>query len=341
MPKVLIRRILHSPFGLQSISLAFMVFFVMGFRPPYFLQGETFGEDFLEEKITYFEIQEPGFLENSVGVKTAGLREVLVEDEDGNLVKKIIPKKRDAVISYIVKSGDNASKIGHKFGLKVSTVLWANDLTIKQTLQVGQKLKIPPTDGVYYTVKKGETLGGIAKIHDIELSKINAYNRIKNNVIQMDQVIFLPEAKRVFVKRPATASGTLGGGRARIESIGFRLRRPTQGILTQGFHRQHYALDIANKLNTPIYAAADGKVIKASGGWNWGYGNYIIIDHGNGIETLYSHNNILKVSVGESVKKGQLVALMGNTGNVRGVTGIHLHFEVRVRGRKVNPANYF
>ncbi|MCK5460808.1 peptidoglycan DD-metalloendopeptidase family protein [Candidatus Gracilibacteria bacterium] len=318
-----------------------MVFFVMGFRPPYFLRGETFGEVFLEEKTTYFEIRVPGFLENAVGVKTAGLREVLIEDKDGNLVKKIIPKKRDTVISYIIKSGDNASKIAHKFGLKVSTILWANNLTIKQTLQVGQKLKIPPTDGVYYTVKKGETLGEIAKIHDIELLKINAYNRIKNNIIKVDQIIFLPEAKRIFVKKQTATMDSLGKERTSIESIGFRLRRPTQGILTQGYHRQHYAIDIANRLNTPIYASADGEVKKASLGWNWGYGKYIIIDHGNGVETLYAHNNRIKVTVGEKVRKGQLVALMGNTGNVRGITGIHLHFEVRIRGRKVNPGNYF
>lgn len=333
-------RVLNSPFGFQLTSLAFLIFFVMGFRPPYFLQGESFGEDDFGEKTVYFDVFESGFLENNVGVKTAGLREVLVEDAEGNLVKKIIPKKRDKEIAYIVKSGDNTSKIAHKFGLRVSTILWANNLTIKQTLKIGKKLKIPPTDGVYYTVKKGETLSELAKIHDIELSKIYAYNRIKDNIIKPDQLIFLPEAKRIFVKEKTrvTKSGVVS---KKIDSIGFRLRRPTKGILTQGFHRQHYALDIANKLNTPIYAAADGVVTKATNGWNWGYGNYIIIDHGNDVETLYAHNNLLKIKTGETVKKGQLISLMGNTGNVRGVTGIHVHFEVRVRGRKVNPNNYF
>ncbi len=338
-----LRNPLHSAFGFQALCLGFLVLLVTGFRPPQILSyGEQFGDDFLQERSEYY-VLEPGFIQNNIGVKTAGLREVLVEDEEGNLIKKIQPRKRDSIITYIVKSGDNISKIAHKFDLKVSTVLWANDLTIKETLRVGQKLRVPQTDGIFYKVQKRDTLGEIAKAHQIGLDKILAYNNLKqHSKLKVGQDVFLPAAQRMFIpQKPPPTAGRPGSRYARVESIGFRLRRPTKGILTQGFRRGHYALDISNKRNTPIYAAADGVVVKSATGWNYGYGKYVIIDHGNGVETLYAHNNLLKINAGEQVKAGELIALMGNTGNVWGPTGIHLHFEVRIRGRKVNPANYF
>ncbi|MCF7812579.1 peptidoglycan DD-metalloendopeptidase family protein [Candidatus Gracilibacteria bacterium] len=339
-----IRRALHSPFGFQLITLGFLVFFLMSFRPPYFFwEKEAFGEEFFGEKSIEFPISEVGFLDNFAGVRTAGLREVIVEDEDGNLVVKIQPRRRDTTISYTVKSGDNASKIAHKFGIKVSTLLWANDLNVKQTLQVGHKLRIPPTDGVYYTVQQRDTLSEIAKLHNIELSKIYAYNPLgEGSTLRTDQEIFLPEAQKLFVERRLSPIiGAPDISQTQIESIGFRLHRPTKGILTQGYHKGHYALDIGNKLNTPIYAAAGGTVIKSQDGWNYGYGKHIVVDHGNNVETLYAHLNDRKVEVGDVIKTGQLIALMGNSGRVFGPTGIHLHFEIRVRDRKVNPQNYF
>lgn len=358
MPKVIIHRVLHSPFGLQLGALGLLMFFVTGFRPPYFLGGEVFEFSMHNREDNIFVVGTPGFLKNTVGVQTAGFQEIITTDEAGNEIKKLVKKKRDKVLNYTVKSGDNISSIAHKFGIKVSTILWANNLNVKQTIQPGQRLDIPPTDGVFYTVKKGETLVEIADLHDIEVGKIRAYNPIKNNLIQPGQKLFLPEAKRIYIaakpanKTPSTKPNKVNVGKSAYpnntttntsapSSIGITFRRPTQGILTQGFHRGHYGIDIASKMNTPIYASASGKVVKSATGWNWGYGNYIVVDHGNGIETLYAHNNVLKVSAGDTVKKGQLLALMGNTGNVRGRTGIHLHFELRINGRKVNPFNYF
>ena len=333
---------LHSQFGFQALSLGFLVLLVTSFRPPQIIShGERFDEDIFREKEEYV-ILESGFVQNNIGVRTAGLREVLVEDEDGNLIKKIQPRKRDSIITYIVKSGDNISKIAHKFDLKVSTLLWSNDLTIKETLRVGQKLRVPQADGIFYKVQKRDTLGEIAKAHSVGLDKILAYNKLKtSSKLKVGQEVFLPAAQRMFIPQKPPTAGRPGSRYARVESIGFRLRRPTKGILTQGFRRGHYALDISNKLNAPIYASADGVVTKSAHGWNYGYGKYIIVDHGNGVETLYAHNNVLKVSTGDQIKAGELIALMGNTGNVWGPTGIHLHFEVRIRGRKVNPANYF
>ena len=332
------KRALHSPFGFQVVSLGFLMLFMLSFQPSHFIrQPERFGEGFFGDQAVFLPISEPGFLDNFAGVNTAGMREILVEDEQGNLVVKIQPKKRTSTISHVARSGDTISKVSHKFGLKVSTLLWANKLTSKQSLQVGQKLRIPPTDGIFYIVQNNNTLSEIAKAHNVDLEKIRTYNRIKEgNILTVGQELFIPDAKKIFVR-----STPVPGRTGTIQSIGFRLRRPTKGILTQGFHRRHYAIDISNRMNTPIYSAASGKVIKSADGWNYGFGKYIVIDHGNGIETLYGHNNARKVEVGDEVKTGQLIALMGNSGSVWGPTGIHVHFELRIRGRKVNPNNYF
>ena len=340
--------LLHSPFGIQNIILTFFVVFLLSFRPPYFVQTSIpFGEEFLSDAAS-LPISESGFIQNTASVQTAQMEEVITVDEDGNTVVQMVPKRRERVTEYIVRSGDNISKLAHKFGLKVSTLLWANKLTSKETLDVGQKLRIPPTDGVFYTVQTSDTLSEIAKTHDIALSKIYAYNDLNaESVIGVGKEIFLPDANKLFIPTRtvvgtgSTASTTEQTAGETLQSIGIRFRRPTKGIITQGYHRSHYAIDIGNVMNTPIYAAAEGTVTTSRDGWNYGYGKYIIVDHGNGVETLYAHMNERKVSVGDEIKTGQLIGLMGNTGNVWGPTGIHLHFEVRIRGRKVNPNNYF
>ena len=346
MVKIWFWRALHSPFGFQLICLTFLCFFLLSFRPPFGQNLQPFGHLVTSNQDSFVRVREAGFLDNSVGVNTAGLREMLVEDASG---QKVIRRKRDNTVFYTVKIGDNVSKIAYKFGLKVSTVLWANDLSAKDNLQPGDKMKIPPVDGVYYEVQANDTLGEIAKAHGVDITKIKAYNAVQNNVVKVSQNLFIPGAQRIYIEaKPTTIVRTNTTGRpgsstgGTLDSIGFKLIRPTRGVLTQGYRRDHYAIDIANKKNTPIYAAAGGVVkIARTGGWNYGYGTYLTIDHGNGVETLYAHNSALKVKVGDRVKAGQLVALMGNTGRVFGKTGIHLHFELRIRGRKVNPYNYF
>jgi len=123
---------------------------------------------------------------------------------------------------------------------------------------------------------------------------------------------------------------------ARVNSSG--MLWPTVGHnITQYFSWHHTAVDIANHIGTPIYAAANGVVLIAQGGWNGGYGNTILLDNGNNMRTRYGHASKLLVSPGEKVSKGQIIALMGSTGNS---TGPHLHFEVVIGGVKYNPLNY-
>ncbi len=98
----------------------------------------------------------------------------------------------------------------------------------------------------------------------------------------------------------------------------------------------HLGIDIPAPTGTPVVAAKDGMVI-ATGGQHWSYGNIVIIDHGNGVATAYAHNSSILVSDGQIVKRGQTIALAGNTGNSY---GSHCHFEVRINGHTVNPRNY-
>ena len=111
-------------------------------------------------------------------------------------------------------------------------------------------------------------------------------------------------------------------------------------IITQYFTWKHHGVDIAGPWQTANYAAKAGTVVVSQCGWNSGYGCYIIIDHGGGLRTLYGHNSKLLVFPGDYVEAGQTIALMGNTGRVRGATGVHLHFEVQLNGRRVNPFGY-
>jgi murein DD-endopeptidase MepM/ murein hydrolase activator NlpD len=104
------------------------------------------------------------------------------------------------------------------------------------------------------------------------------------------------------------------------------MRPVASGIRTQGIHG-HNGVDLASSVGTPIYAAATGNVIISRvGGWNGGYGNYIVISHSNGTQTLYGHLNSISVNSGDNVVKGQFIGTMGNTGKS---TGPHLHFEIR------------
>lgn len=123
--------------------------------------------------------------------------------------------------------------------------------------------------------------------------------------------------------------------------LGISLIRPTSGTVTSRFGarwgRSHKGIDIGAPKGTPIKAAAAGTVVTASYGYNGGYGNYIVISHGNGVQTAYGHCNSLSVSVGQKVSQGQLIGTVGNTGNS---TGNHLHLEIRVNGVAQNPQNY-
>ncbi len=112
---------------------------------------------------------------------------------------------------------------------------------------------------------------------------------------------------------------------------------PASGSVTQQFWGGHRAIDIGSWTGAPVKSADSGYVTVAGGGWNSGYGNYVVIDHGNGFVSLYAHLHSIYVRAGESVARGQQIGTLGNTGNS---TGPHLHFEIRYQGVPGNPFSY-
>lgn len=146
--------------------------------------------------------------------------------------------------------------------------------------------------------------------------------------------------KKVVVQSYAVAATGMNTSSQKV-NLGISLISPVSGTVTSRFGsrwgRSHKGTDIGAPKGTPIKAAASGTVTVAQYGYSGGYGNYVIISHGNGVQTLYGHCNSLNVSVGEQVSQGQVIAFVGNTGNS---FGNHLHLEIRVNGVAQNPQNY-
>lgn len=238
-------------------------------------------------------------------------------------------------------SCETLSHIAEMYGVSVNTILWANDIDDPRSVQPGDTLVILPITGVRHIVKSQETLASIAKKYGAEtpeqveamVSDIVAYNRLASaSDISVNSTVVIPggvmhtatvaapAAKAGAPTRTTTtasASGAAGGG----------FVHPVPGaVRTQGIHGYN-AVDLAAAAGTPIRAAAAGEVIVArSSGWNGGYGNYVVIKHANGTQTLYAHMSTVSVGVGTQVSSGQTIGGVGNTGQS---TGSHLHFEVR------------
>ena len=236
---------------------------------------------------------------------------------------------------YVVRKGDTLSEIANMFGISVNTIRWANDIPRKGTIHPGQELIILPMTGIKYTVKRGGTLRDIIKSYGGDLAEAVEYNDIDadkwlekgTEVIIPDGELHLEEpptpwrAKRKYARTRVRARGTNAP-----EYKGYYIRPISGGVRTQGLHGYN-AVDLASSMGTPIMASAPGRVIRAKySGWNSGYGNYLIIQHGNGTQTLYAHASKVIVSVGQQVNQGQVVAYMGSTGRS---TGPHVHFEIR------------
>lgn len=267
------------------------------------------------------------------------------------------------LVQHTVVQGDTLSSIAALYGISLQTLLWENNLSEYSTLRIGQVLTVPPVDGVSHLIASaGETLSSIAKSYGVEADLIKQHNNIEGDAVFKGQKLFIPGGKR---KVPIRVEGTrssriatntfesklvMGSNAAPTE--GKRLIYPTIGHISQGFRAGHYAYDIANTSKPDIWAAASGMVTKASGGClprevkvdracGSGYGNYVIIDHGNGLQTLYAHLETIYVTEGQSVGMGQAIGKMGSSGRTYGATGIHLHFEVYDNGVKKNPGKYF
>jgi murein DD-endopeptidase MepM/ murein hydrolase activator NlpD len=232
----------------------------------------------------------------------------------------------DQISVYVVREGDTLSQIAEMFNVTVNTIKWGNDLS-SNTLKKGDVLVILPISGVKHTVKKGDTVQSLAKKYKGDIEEILDYNNLKEgDALEVGSIVIIPDGE-VLPAPSSSGSGVRSGSSSSLkEYSGYYLRPVAGGKKTQGIHGYN-GVDLAGPVGTPIYAAADGEVIiSRSGGWNGGYGNYVVIRHPNGTQTLYSHNSRNNVSVGDNVKQGDVIGFIGATGKA---TGPHLHFEIR------------
>lgn len=253
----------------------------------------------------------------------------------------IIPDRSRAEIStYVVQRGDTIFGIAAKFGLAPETIMWSNsDLeTNPDWLSVGQELTILPVNGVYHQVGGGDTIEKIAATYKANPQAVINFplNQLDpdNPVIELGQWIIVPGGSKPFVPRTVTAYSAAVPADATAGTGAFGW--PASGTIFQGYWSGHPGIDIAAWTGAPVTAADSGYVIFS--GWdNTGYGYNLVIDHGNGYQTLYAHLDAYYVEAGANVVKGQTIGAMGTTGNA---TGPHLHFEVRQGTVQRNPIGF-
>ncbi|MEI8337837.1 MAG: peptidoglycan DD-metalloendopeptidase family protein [bacterium] len=274
-----------------------------------------------------------------------------IETEIGPMgtASQIASSTQNNIISvYTVKSGDTLSEIASMFNVSKDTVLYANDLKSEKDLKPGMQLVILPVSGIYHTVIKGETLNSIAKKFKVDPSDILSYNDFGNATdLKVGMDIVIPGAEEIIpVSKPAGAPGVIPSKGVPANLSGYLSWPVSKGAVkeTQKLHGKYRtAIDLASLggVDVSVRAAASGFVLIArASGWNGGYGNYIVIQHSNGLQTLYAHLSEVSVSQGQSVGQGDSIGKMGDTGNS---TGTHLHFELwgTVNGWKVKSWNPF
>ncbi|MFI5240984.1 MAG: peptidoglycan DD-metalloendopeptidase family protein [Microgenomates group bacterium] len=249
-------------------------------------------------------------------------------------------KVRDKVVDYEVQEGDTIKSIAQKFGVDEDTIRWRNNLT-GDKIKVGQTLEILPVTGIGHKVQKGDTVYSIAKKYDTESQAIvdfpfNTFANDETFELAIGQIVIVPDGVKPseVITSPRIKQITPDAGTV-VASGQFAW--PTAGTITQRFAWYHQGTDIANHGSPNVLAADSGKVVLA--GWpdSSGYGNRVIIDHGNGYKTLYGHLSKIYVVQGQTVSRGSAIGQMGSTGRS---TGIHLHFEVIQNGVHLNPLNF-
>ncbi len=277
--------------------------------------------------------------------------------------EKLEPLK---VKAYVVAQGDSLWSIANSQNVELDTLVGSNTFKTSARLRPGAVLRIPNQDGIFYVMKKGETIEAVSKRYGVSMSKIRQVNPdVDVAALRPDDEIFLPGArpeglmerqesvKTADAKKSAakTASKTSSkaekpkGSEVAVRKSGSGFRWPIMGRINSPFGwRQHpitkrrdfhTGIDIKANRNDPIKAAGGGKVLYS--GWMGGYGKTLVIEHPNGQSTLYAHCSSLLAGKGAAVSQGQIVAKIGTTGRS---TGPHLHFEVRNGNSPVNPIKY-
>jgi len=317
-----------------------MLAFVTCSLIPAYIPQSAFGIDASDNELMsdQFLLVEEGFVMKTASISEAGHRLAYTKG-----------------ISHQVLENESLNSIADLYNISTDTIRWVNNLSENTVLHPNQSLVILPVDGVLHTVQRGQSLSKISQLYDIDLHTIMLQNQLRDERIFAGQQIIVPGGTPIIEAKTTSptliAKTTTRGVEAQPPratpppeatpppSFGL-FQKPCDCVYTQRYHSGHYAADMAHNGGGPIFAAEDGIVLRSDFGWNGGYGNVIEIDHGNGLVTLYAHNNKLHVREGNAVRRGDVIADMGNTGRVYGQTGIHLHFEVILNGVKKDPIPY-
>lgn len=236
-----------------------------------------------------------------------------------------VDESSDRISVYVVRKGDSISGIAKMYGVSPNTIVWANDLK-NGIISEGQKLVILPVSGIRHTIKQGDTAKKIADKYKADLSEVLVFNGLSPDAeLAVGSTIIIPDGEGAPVNLATGRAARIRGAGA-PSYVGYYIRPLVGGYKSQGLHGYN-GVDIAGPLGTPILASAAGEVLIArQGGWNGGYGTYVVILHPNGTQTLYSHLQRTNVEAGAAVARGEVIGFLGNTGRS---TGPHLHFEIR------------
>ena len=348
--------------GVVSIALILLVVWVMG---SFYLKGQT---SLPRESaalaaplpVPTSTVPQPAFATPAASLFFTGiprLAQIHTNHPEGS---------RFEITEYVIQKGDTVFAIAERFNLKPASILLGNFDTLAddpERIYPGDKIKILPIDGVLYRWHAGDGLNGVAKFFGVTPDDIinwpgNKLERDKvgdltNPNIPPDTQIFIPGGKRAFISWSAPLISRKDPAKAKIFGPGF-CGTETTGLVGGGTfvyptvmhwlsgtdyqpEINHWGIDLAGTMSSAIYASDSGVIVYA--GWNdWGYGNVLVIDHGDGWQTLYAHLSELKVGCGASVHQGDVIALMGSTGRS---TGPHLHFEIMsTAGARVNPHSF-
>lgn len=231
------------------------------------------------------------------------------------------------IFIYTIRPGDTSSSIAQAFDITVNTILWANNLTDPRSLRVGDKILILPVPGVRHEIKKGDTIETVAKRYKASADDIIRFNGLATGEsLRPGEILIIPNGELPY-SAPLTSDRTQSRALINLPNYpGYYIRPIVGGRKSRGIHGYN-GVDLANSCGFPVLASAEGQVLVVrSSGWNGGYGRYLVISHPNSTQTLYAHLKEIYVKVGQTLTQGQVIAVIGSSGNS---TGCHVHFEVR------------
>jgi murein DD-endopeptidase MepM/ murein hydrolase activator NlpD len=230
--------------------------------------------------------------------------------------------------TYTIQKGDIIGDLAALFGLNQDTLISVNSIQNTRLIQIGQVLKVPNQDGVFYTIKKGDTLDSIAHKYQTESSAIQIVNELFSDSMNPGAVLFIPGGRLDWINLQ--------------EINGDLFIWPVSGYITShygyrnspfsGSRQFHSGLDIGSPMGSPVRAAMSGRV--SAVGWDDILGNYTVVSHHSGYRTLYGHMSVVRVKSGAYVGTSERIGDVGSTGLS---TGPHLHFTVYKNGKTVNP----